>query len=222
MRVVVIFFFLCNAVLGFAKEGNNALDSINGFTEELLVTPFNNGQLMASFKFVNTLVLPQQQLESRADNDSNLIDINSLFEATTVNHYAEFPRSLGMLVSKFKIMEFSLAATQGRWDFNNWGYPNWDVAPSGFSLVAWLAEKEQWSGFVNTLGSLFGSSLGFMDEAHTLDLDLGSIPPMQELNNFISLKQAQLKGFSKFHSFDLFLFPLTSNRQAIFETIYFT
>lgn len=54
-----------------------------------------------------------------------------------VQHYHLFPKSLGDVLTTYKVKELHLSQTQGLWKHEKWGYPPED-APPGDELWVWF------------------------------------------------------------------------------------
>ena len=55
----------------------------------------------------------------------------------SVQHYHLFPKSLGDVLTTYKVKELHLSQTQGLWKHEKWGYPPED-APPGAELWVWF------------------------------------------------------------------------------------
>ncbi|KAF9921164.1 hypothetical protein FBU30_008850 [Linnemannia zychae] len=94
--------------------------------------------------------------------------------ANLFKHYNLFPRAIGQILHSFEVEELHLTFTQGRWKYNDWGYPLAPSAGTGVELWAWLNDDrkqtdEHWKGLTNTLSGLFCASLNFIDDTITTE-----------------------------------------------------
>ncbi|XP_041375880.1 GPI transamidase component PIG-T-like [Gigantopelta aegis] len=123
------------------------------FKEELLIKPLPSGHTYFHFQFTTLW-------NSSIENPQEF------------NHYRLFPKSLGDVLSTYKVQELHLSQTQGLWHYEKWGYPVED-APSGAELWVWfqptVANVDQtWSNLVNAVSGLFCTSLNFLDSKLTI------------------------------------------------------
>jgi GPI-anchor transamidase subunit T len=111
-------------------------------------------------------------------------------EPSLAQHYTLFPLSFGQLLREYAITELHLNLNAGRWNYENWGYPEELGVGTGAELWAWMADggpmscvfgsiylkfvlsiscsvDERWSGLRNGLAGLICASLGSMDEIRT-------------------------------------------------------
>jgi len=58
--------------------------------------------------------------------------------------YDLFPRSIGQIFQTYKARELHLTFTQGRWNYEGWGYPIAPSAGTGVELWAWLWKNEKY------------------------------------------------------------------------------
>lgn len=116
---------------------------------------------------------------------------------TIVNHKSTehshlSPRSLGEVISRFKVDELHLTLTEGQWRHHQWGYPVLDAAP-GAELYAWFATDvddidTQWRKLTSTLSGLFCASLNFIDNFNTVIPQMalwptGAVKPIQNITS---------------------------------------
>lgn len=133
----------------------------NHFRENLLLRPLEDGKVLAHFQF----------------------DMASI---STDQHFTLFPKSMGQILSRFKVHELSMTLTQGRWKFDRWGYPMpgvnvsdkgtiFDVTPHagpvGAELVVWLDDdnevEDNWIDLQHSLAGVFCASFHQMGAKHT-------------------------------------------------------
>ena len=67
-----------------------------------------------------------------------ILRILILFLNFLVNHYKFFPRAIGQIFQSYNARELHLTFTQGRWNYEDWGYPIVPSAGIGVELWAWL------------------------------------------------------------------------------------
>ncbi|KAL3860126.1 hypothetical protein ACJMK2_010291 [Sinanodonta woodiana] len=140
------------------------------FSEELLVKPFESGQVLFHFQFTTLWNA-------------------STAEPGSFTHYRLFPKALGDVLVKYQVQELHLSLTQGLWRYEKWGYPPED-APPGVELWVWFLPTvsnidKTWSDLVNALSGLFCASLNFMDSKSTV-LPRWSFRPMGLASEYYS------------------------------------
>ncbi|RKP35112.1 GPI transamidase component GPI16, partial [Dimargaris cristalligena] len=95
-------------------------------------------------------------------------------------HYRLFPRLIGQILHKYGVEEFHLTLTQGRWDYDSWGYPVEPSTATGLELWTRLVDsadvEERWRGFNNALSGLFCASINFVDQTITSEPSLSFRP----------------------------------------------
>ncbi|XP_053610775.1 GPI transamidase component PIG-T [Plodia interpunctella] len=119
------------------------------FKEEIFIKPLLPAHLYTHFQFIT------------------IIDDNSTFQHSHLS-----PRSLGEVISRFKVEELHLTLTEGQWRHHQWGYPVLDAAP-GAELYAWFEPEVsnidiQWRKLSATLSGIFCASLNFIDNFNTV------------------------------------------------------
>ncbi|KAI9276300.1 GPI transamidase component PIG-T [Sporodiniella umbellata] len=66
-----------------------------------------------------------------------------------------------------------LSFTQGRWNYEEWGYPLTLSSGTGVELWAWIKDfrdvDASWKTLTNTLSGLFCASLNFIDDTITTE-----------------------------------------------------
>ncbi|RUP51429.1 hypothetical protein BC936DRAFT_148148 [Jimgerdemannia flammicorona] len=131
------------ATLAVAKES---------FDEELVLKSLADGKLFTHFQFTTRL-----DYEPSGD---------ALF-----SHYGLFPKAIGQIIQRYGARELHLTFTQGRWNYEDWGYPIAQSAGTGVELWAWMYRTESiepnWKALTNALSGLFCASLNFIDETIT-------------------------------------------------------
>ncbi|XP_022286191.2 GPI-anchor transamidase component PIGT-like [Crassostrea virginica] len=139
--------FLFLMAISFAECSHN-----DRFSEELFIKPFSSGHVMFHFQLTTVWNVS--------------IDKPDLFQ-----HYHLFPKSLGDVLTTYKVKELHLSQTQGLWKHEKWGYPPED-APPGAELWVWFQPHagvdQTWADLVNALSGLFCASLNFMDSKSTV------------------------------------------------------
>eukprot|EP01133_Synstelium_polycarpum_P017889 gene17889-21340_t len=106
------------------------------FSEEMLVKPLPNGKILTHVQFSTEWA-------------SNFYD-----------------KSTCDMISRVGVEEMTLQFTQGRWSYEEWGYPV-RSAPVGVELVAWLRPMPkgidaQWRELTHSLSGLFCASMEFL------------------------------------------------------------
>ncbi|GAA5993887.1 hypothetical protein JCM5350_001585 [Sporobolomyces pararoseus] len=120
------------------------------YTEHLLLTPFPDGKLHSDFRF---------DLRGPWTEEAPALSSNAITQ-----HHSLLPRLLTALTRQFRVTNFRLTLSSGRW------HSHWPVQlpaelpASGIELVAWLEllegetrreETERWEKFVGAVGGLF-------------------------------------------------------------------
>lgn len=100
-----------------------------------------------------------------------------------------FPRGLGEIVARFKVVELHISLTEGLWRYNNWGYPVEHASP-GAELWAWFEPEtknidKNWKELASSLSGLLCASLNFIDESKSLKPEY-SFRPTGILNDKIN------------------------------------
>ncbi|KAN0029498.1 hypothetical protein ACTA71_007627 [Dictyostelium dimigraforme] len=151
------------------------------FFEELIIKPLPKGKLMTHVQFTT-------------EWNSNFL------EKSTFQHYDLFPRSIGDLITRVGIEEFTLVFTQGRWSYSEWGYPV-RAAPVGVELIAWMKPLEkgidaQWRELTHSLSGLFCASMQFLYQVpHHTSSPNRSFRPEGE-SNIYNYNDEDNEGFS--------------------------
>ena len=98
--------------------------------------------------FVNCLNLDIESYDEKL-YIKQLLDgkVSFNFEFTTettkkgkINNFKLFPKDFTQIIQKFKLKEFHLSLTQGRWNYEKWG-SNPTPAPVGAELITWFKNK---------------------------------------------------------------------------------
>ncbi|CAO3669246.1 unnamed protein product [Umbelopsis vinacea] len=135
----------------------------DSFQEDLLISPLNDGKLLAHFQFT-TLI-----------DSGDIAEKNGRFA-----HYGLFPKAIGQIIDHHRVQELHLTFTQGRWQYENWGYPVAQSAGTGVELWAWMKADDSielnWRSLTNTLSGLFCASLNFIDDTLTSQPELSFRP----------------------------------------------
>ncbi|KAI5069341.1 hypothetical protein GOP47_0015642 [Adiantum capillus-veneris] len=150
------------------------------FSEELLLRPLPDGNVLAHFHFAHQLP-PTIQYG---------------------HHHVLFPKAIFQLVQKFRIQEMELSFTQGRWNYNKWGgvdpLTRLHAKPAGVELWATFAVPDDqtdatWGNLTHALSGLFCASLNFLEStvmvakpAHTFFSDYG----MERKTSAVSLDES--------------------------------
>ncbi|KAI9029647.1 GPI transamidase component PIG-T [Phycomyces nitens] len=137
--------------------------------EELTLTPLLDGKLLAHFEFTTNVQL-------HTDHNAQLLD------------YGLFPKAIGQVLQEYDVREMHLTFTQGRWNYDEWGYPPEQSAGTGVELWAWMRNSdrinENWRSLTNVLSGLFCASLNFIDETLTTQPRMSFLPqPLSQGNH---------------------------------------
>ena len=129
-----------------------SLASAASFTEDLLLSPLEDGRVLAEFHFETTGALDPS------------------------NFYL-FPKPMGQILHRFGVEEFSMSLTHGVWKHRDWGLPSdfrientslaetGVIGPSGAEIWASFstggpdAWEEEWKGLLEALSGIFCASL---------------------------------------------------------------
>ena len=121
------------------------------FSEELLLSPLQSGELHAHFKFTT---LHPGDLRSSQD----------------WKHYRLLARPLGEILATYRVQELSLSLTQGLWRASASGYPVESAPPGAAVSARFLPEVPTenvdtvWEGLTNALAGLLCASLNKLDK----------------------------------------------------------
>ncbi|CAG8553270.1 8397_t:CDS:10, partial [Funneliformis mosseae] len=141
--------------LTFAENIQN-----DNFKESLTIKSLSDGKLLTHFQFN--------------------VRIGGIEEGKAFNHYKFFPRAIGQIIQSYNARELHLTFTQGRWNYEDWGYPIVPSAGIGVELWAWLWKDgkldENWKSLTNALAGLFCASLNFIDDTITVQPKLSFRP----------------------------------------------
>lgn len=142
----------CHSVaLAFATASATSASSELLF-ETLSLEQFNDGKVMALFNFTRTFTGDSLDLFHKG-------------------HFSLFPKSFGEIVQSFGVEELHLTFTQGRWQYEKWGYSAVAAAP-GVQLWSWFNASDidyKWKGLTNGLAGSFCASLNFIDQSMTAE-----------------------------------------------------
>ncbi|KAJ1983311.1 Subunit of the glycosylphosphatidylinositol transamidase complex-like protein [Dimargaris cristalligena] len=143
--------------------GGHPQPPTESFSENLLVNPLTSDRILSHFEFVTATHLPSSSVASDRGQ-----------------HYRLFPRLIGQILHKYGVEEFHLTLTQGRWDYDSWGYPVEPSTATGLELWTRLVDsadvEERWRGFNNALSGLFCASINFVDQTITSEPSLSFRP----------------------------------------------
>ncbi|CAG8474801.1 14065_t:CDS:10 [Acaulospora colombiana] len=105
-------------------------------------------------------------------------------------------------LSSYNARELHLTFTQGRWNYEEWGYPVVPSAGTGVELWAWLWKDGKldanWKSLTNALAGLFCASLNFIDDTVTVRPKL-SFRPEGSYNASELFERAELRHGSLPH-----------------------
>ncbi|CAO3639653.1 unnamed protein product [Mucor hiemalis] len=150
-----LFIGLCCSVLAVQRAYCQLSDRLEEeYKEELTLRNLPDGKLLAHFEF-NT------QVKANTKANAPLLD------------YGLYPKAIGEVLQLYNVREMHLSFTQGRWNYEEWGYPPTLSAGTGVELWAWVKDSsnvdEHWKSLTNTLSGLFCASLNFIDETITTE-----------------------------------------------------
>ncbi|KAL0077386.1 GPI transamidase GPI16 [Phycomyces blakesleeanus] len=154
IKIVGLLGFL-NAVSARVHPTEEFLD------EELTLTPLSDGKLLAHFEFTTNV-------QAHTDPNAPFLD------------YGLFPKAIGQVLQEYDVQEMHLTFTQGRWNYEEWGYPPEQSAGTGVELWAWMKNSNKidanWRSLTNVLSGLFCASLNFIDDTLTTQPRMSFLP----------------------------------------------
>ncbi|KAI9144640.1 GPI transamidase component PIG-T [Paraphysoderma sedebokerense] len=137
--------------------------SKESFTEQLHLQHLPDGKVLAEFEFITT---------SYVSGKCTLkCYLRHPYMNSDYDNYNLFPRILSQVLDRYDVNEMHLTFTQGRWNYEKWGYPIQSSAPTGVELWAWLKKSDRygtdatWKGFTNALSGLSCASLNYIDSS---------------------------------------------------------
>ncbi|KAF0552024.1 Gpi16 subunit, GPI transamidase component [Gigaspora margarita] len=146
-------FLTINGILAESRQPDK-------FKEALTIKPLSDGKLLTHFQFS--------------------VKHYGYKEGVVFSHYNFFPRAIGQIFQTYNVRELHLTFTQGRWNYEDWGYPFVPSAGTGVELWAWLWKDgkldENWKSLTNALAGLFCASLNFIDDTITVQPKLSFRP----------------------------------------------
>ncbi|CAG8552078.1 3840_t:CDS:10 [Acaulospora morrowiae] len=171
-----LLFNLILAVLSLTLVYAEITKPYEEFKEALTIRPLADGKLLTHFQFSVRLARGR--------------------EGTVLKHYNFFPRTIGQIIQSYNARELHLTFTQGRWNYEDWGYPVVPSAGTGVELWAWLWNDgkldENWRSLTNALAGLFCASLNFIDDTVTVQPKL-SFRPEGSYNASELFERAELR-----------------------------
>ncbi|KAI7903831.1 GPI transamidase component PIG-T [Cokeromyces recurvatus] len=124
------------------------------YNEELTLHNLPDGKLLAHFEFTT-------QVKANTKPNAPLLD------------YGLYPKAIGEVLEAYNVREMHLSFTQGRWNYEEWGYAPTLSVGTGVELWAWMKDttnvNDQWKSLTNTLSGIFCASLNFIDETITTE-----------------------------------------------------
>ncbi|KAL0960483.1 hypothetical protein HGRIS_005524 [Hohenbuehelia grisea] len=140
------------------------------FHEKLSLRSLRDGKVASTFTFTTVLngVEPRHP-ETLGSKDAS-------------QHYNVFPLALGQVLREYGVTELHLSMNAGKWNYEQWGYPDELSAGTGAELWVWMGEggplsiEQRWDGLRNALSGLFCASLATMDEQRTTSPSMTFIP----------------------------------------------
>ncbi|RCI03171.1 hypothetical protein CU098_009538 [Rhizopus stolonifer] len=146
MRLLTSFVLLCISATQ-AQLSNN-----EEYKENLKLSHLSDGKLLAHFEFKTKI---------------NRVKTMPLVD------YGLYPKAIGQVLDSLSVSEMHLSFTQGRWNYEEWGYPPTLASGTGVELWAWIKDFGEvdtaWKALTNTLSGLFCASLNFIDETITTE-----------------------------------------------------
>jgi len=120
------------------------------FSEELLLKPLANGDLLASFNFVTVSSMSKSR-----------------------QHFDLMPRLVGELIDDHKLEELDVTLSRGVWRSQHWGLPPRSTAV-GAKVSAIFSDEvtdvdKSWMKLNNALAGQFCASLNFLDSTQSIN-----------------------------------------------------
>ncbi|CAG8593041.1 23389_t:CDS:10 [Dentiscutata erythropus] len=176
MRNYLWFSFLLTLVFLTINEILAESQQPDKFKEALTIKPLSDGKLLTHFQFS--------------------VKHYGYKEGVAFSHYNIFPRAIGQIFQTYNVRELHLTFTQGRWNYEDWGYPSVSSAGTGVELWAWLWKDgkldKNWKSLTNALAGLFCASLNFIDDTITVQPKL-SFRPEGSFNATELTERAELR-----------------------------
>ncbi|CAG8451990.1 8749_t:CDS:10 [Cetraspora pellucida] len=171
-RVLFLFTFVFLTINEIIAESQKP----DKFKEALTIKPLSDGKLLTYFQFN--------------------VKHYGYKEGVAFSHYNFFPRAIGQILQTYNVRELHLTFTQGRWNYEDWGYPFVPSAGTGVELWAWLWKDgkldKNWKSLTNALAGLFCASLNFIDDTITVQPKL-SFRPEGPFNTTELAERAELR-----------------------------
>ncbi|KAI9478748.1 MAG: GPI transamidase component PIG-T [Benjaminiella poitrasii] len=150
-----VFFGICFSIFVIKKSYCQLSDrSFEEYNETLTLRDLPDGKLLAHFEFTT-------QVKANTKPNAPLLD------------YGLYPKAIGEVLQAYNVREMHLSFTQGRWNYEEWGYAPTLSVGTGVELWAWMNDSKdldaQWKSLTNTLSGLFCASLNFIDETITTE-----------------------------------------------------
>ncbi|GAA5799969.1 hypothetical protein HPULCUR_005390 [Helicostylum pulchrum] len=150
-----LFLGICLSILTIQPSYGHLSDRVQEeYNEDLNLRDLPDGKLLAHFKFTT-------KVKAKTQANAPLLD------------YGLYPKAIGEILQSYKVHEMHLTFTQGRWNYEEWGYPPTLSAGTGVELWAWMKDSnnidEHWKSLTNTLSGLFCASLNFIDQTLTTE-----------------------------------------------------
>ena len=151
----ILFYSICLSVLAIKQSYCQLSDrAYEEYNEDLTLRDLPDGKLLGHFEFTTRV---------RANTKPNASFLD----------YGLYPKAIGEVLQSYNVREMHLSFTQGRWNYEEWGYPPTLSAGTGVELWAWMKDSENvdkhWKALTNTLSGLFCASLNFIDETITTE-----------------------------------------------------
>jgi phosphatidylinositol glycan class T len=114
------------------------------YSERVRITTLDDGKLSINFEL-----------------QSDITKVDS-------EHYSLFPKQIKRMITTHNVREMHLSMTQGRWNYEKWGTPQYG-APVGAELVVWFTNStsldisKSYKGLIHAISGLFCASLNFFD-----------------------------------------------------------
>ncbi|KAI8079832.1 phosphatidylinositol glycan anchor biosynthesis, class T precursor [Halteromyces radiatus] len=152
MRTLVLLSPILLSTLYLFNVTNAQQQQEERFDEQLELTTLPDGKLLAHFEFTT-------HVEASTTTDASILD------------YSLFPKVIGQVLQTYQVRDMHLTFTQGRWLYEEWGYPPLSSSGTGVELWAWMNDSgsvdKNWKSLTNVLSGLFCASLNFIDETLT-------------------------------------------------------
>ncbi|KAH8832907.1 Gpi16 subunit GPI transamidase component [Flagelloscypha sp. PMI_526] len=130
------------------------------FHERLTLRHLRDGKVASHFEF-------RMKLGQTLPRDPSSLDSEDYSQ-----HYRVFPLTLGQILRQYSVSELHLSLNAGKWNYDDWNYPDELAVGAGAELYAWLPSSSdvdtRWNAIRNSLSGLFCASLSSLSSSQSL------------------------------------------------------